>query len=225
MDTDIFPEASVLCDIEQPDIAVKLLPKFIELATESQITETSPLYALLELVEQRLNKIEANDIKQLSNTESQDLRAISKYINALYQQGSPTITHEVATILLLIGVYVGRHDKSRQLSPLVKTAIDNKMSQKSGVIARCAKEEESLYYIHQLAISFYGDMANHNVKASTFCRAACELMQTEGRITYTFETVRSRLKERGAFPEKSLTNGRGSRIDANQLKNIWIKQQ
>lgn len=200
--------------ISDTNTMLSLLPSYITSITNDEIKQSVPLYALLDLIDKKGNE---NDEDGTLNPSA--IKLLKRLIDDFY---NPDITDKGA-LLLLIGLTAGGIGEAQSLNPLVMNAIKIKQSQKSGTLARCEQEEHSLFIIHRIAIDFYGELSNHQVKAGAFCKVVHELFISKGIKVYQATTLHKILKTRNAFPEKSLKNGRGSEIDIKSLKRIVKK--
>ncbi|WIH23370.1 hypothetical protein [Photobacterium damselae] len=203
-----------ITEISDTNTMLALLPTYITCSTNNEIKQLEPLYAILELIQKKVNEYRDNESLNLPA-----IRLLRRLIDDFY---NPDIAQK-GTLLVLIGIAAGGLSEAQNLNPLVMNANKIKQSQKSGTLARCEQEECNLLIIHHVAIDFYGEVSNHQVRAGTFCKAIHELFVDKGVKVYQAKTLRKILKDRNAFPEKSLENGRGKKPDIKLLKKIIKK--
>lgn len=204
--------------LEDTDLILSLIPQGVKLVSNNAIDEPDPFYALLELIEQRAKIIE----EDLEPT-PYEITRILKLLNVFYQCKEDSITNKQLVLIGMIFHIAGQFNLMVKALPIIKRDIKSHQNHKSGPIVRCQDKEDSLIVIKKVAIEFYGDPTNHNIKAGTFCDAIYEIMISLNNETYNAATIRQRLKPLNFFPEKSLKNGRGETISNKSLKRITKK--
>ena len=207
-----------LTEISDTNTMLALLPQYVTCSTNNEIKESDPLYSVLELIEKKVNEYHQDE--SLNNPA---IKQLKRLIDDFYNPDIAHINHSKETLLVLIGMVAGGISEAQNLNPLVMSAINIKKSQKSGTLIRCEQEELSLFTIHRIAIDFYGEPSNHLVKAGAFCKVIRELLIKKGIKVYQAKTLRQILKDRSAFPEKSLENGRGITANTKILKKLIKK--